>query len=478
MLRRPLPGLLLAALLLAGPSASALAPETFESAAKREITATEAQKAGMLLAGPRFLGRGTGQKGNEDAAKWLAGELIEAGFEPGPSPPSGKGGKPEPEDFLQWFELPAGKAGTGAKDRSANVVGILRGAGVNTTGTATPSAGGGDDDAARAGVPVAGEAGPGPLGEVVVLGAHFDHLGIRGGDPKDGKPAKKSGVFWGADDNGSGTTGALMVARTLGRLAKGGLRPRRTIVVAFFTGEELGLLGSKQYVAAPVAPLADTVAMINLDMIGRNATKSMEVYGNASSPELDAWHRKVLEETKLECTYPPPALLQRSDQWSFYEAKVPVLFFHGGLHKDYHTVKDVPEELNYAKVALLARHAGGVLWIAANEAKRPGFLPIDMTGVGGKLGLAVDPCTPEEEEALGLDDEKTSGVRVTNVFTGSMGEKLFQPGDLIYSWNGFPIWGDDPVGRFTAFVNAARDGDQVVIRFLRGKERKAASVKF
>ena len=218
--------------------------------------------------------------------------------------------------------------------------------------------------------------------------------------------------------------------------------------------------------------------MINLDMIGRNATKSMEVYGNASSPDLDAWHRKVLEETKIECAYPSPALLQRSDQWSFYEAKIPVLFFHGGLHKDYHTVRDVPEELNFAKVALLARHACGVLWIAANDAKRPGFLPIDMTGAGGRLGLAVDPCTPEEEEALDLEDEKTSAVRVTNVFAGSLGEKFFQPGDLIYSWNGFPIWGDDPVGRFTAFVNAAKQGDQVVIRYLRGKERKGASVKF
>jgi hypothetical protein len=248
-------------------------------------------------------------------------------------------------------------------------------------------------------------------------------------------------------------------------------------VAAFFTGEEIGLLGSKHYVAAPVVPLADTVAMVNLDMVGRNGTKYVEVYGNTSSTEIDAWHREVLGTTKLECVYPPPALLQRSDQWSFYEAKIPVLFLHGGLHKDYHTPRDVPEQLNWAKIALVARHGLGVLWLAANDPRRPSFRAVDMAGAGGKLGLAVDPCTPEEEDALGLD-EKVSAVKVITVFAGSMAEKLFQPGDLVTTWNGFPLAADDPVGRFTAFVNAARPGDQVVLRLVRGKEKKAVTVKF
>ncbi len=451
------------ALLLPVSLPAPAAEDALAAAVKKEITATEAHKAGMLLAGPKFLGRGTGQKGNEDAAKWLAGQLMAEGFEPGPSPGGGEDRKVDETDYLQWFEFPATRTGASGTTRTANVVGVLRGSGATALGTATPATDGNASPEAAAGR------------ETVVLGAHFDHLGVRGGeDPK--KKLKRSGVFWGADDNGSGTTAVLLVSRTLGRLARDGHRPRRTIVVCFFTGEELGLLGSKHYVGSPVVPLADTVAMVNLDMVGRNATKSMEVYGNASSTELDAWHRKVLEETKLDCSYPPPDLLTRSDQWSFLEAKVPVLFLHGGLHKDYHTPRDVPEELNYAKVALIARHAAGILWLAANEEARPRFRPIEMKGAGGRLGIAVDPCTPEEADALALPDGQ-GAVRVTTVFAGSAGEKLFQPGDLVYSWNGFPLQEDDPVGRFTAFVGAARPGDQVVLRILRGKERRAVTVK-
>ncbi|NUN53797.1 MAG: M20/M25/M40 family metallo-hydrolase, partial [Planctomycetaceae bacterium] len=313
--------------------------------------------------------------------------------------------------------------------------------------------------------------------EVVVLGAHFDHLGVRGGGADPKKPPKKSSVFWGADDNASGTTAVLLVARALGRMAADGLRPRRSIVVAFFTGEEMGLLGSKHYVGSPVVPLADTAAMINLDMVGRNGTKAFEIYGNGSSPELDAWHREVLAETKLDCSYPPPALLQRSDQWSFYEAGIPVLFLHGGLHGDYHTPRDTADGLNYPKIALAARHALGILWKAANAPGRPGFRKIDMTGAGGRLGIAVDPATPEEIDSLSLEEGR-GAVRVSAVFAGSMGERFFEQGDLIFSWNGFPIMADDPVGRFTSFLNMARTGDPVTIRYQRGKDRKAATVKF
>lgn len=269
----------------------------------------------------------------------------------------------------------------------------------------------------------------------------------------------------------------LLVARALGRMAADGLRPRRSIVVAFFTGEEMGLLGSKHYVGSPVVPLADTAAMINLDMVGRNGTKAFEIYGNGSSPELDAWHREVLAETKLDCSYPPPALLQRSDQWSFYEAGIPVLFLHGGLHGDYHTPRDTADGLNYPKIALAARHALGILWKAANAPGRPGFRKIDMTGAGGRLGIAVDPATPEEIDSLSLEEGR-GAVRVSAVFAGSMGERFFEQGDLIFSWNGFPIMADDPVGRFTSFLNMARTGDPVTIRYQRGKDRKAATVKF
>jgi len=460
--------LLLGGLLLLAPAAPLTAADPLEAAAKREISATEAQKVDAFLAGPKFLGRGTGQKGNDDAARWLAGELIEAGWAPGPAAPAAENGKAKPADFLQPFEVPAPRVGAAANLKTANVVGVLEGA-----APPVPVATG---EAGAPGIPAAPPPAP-PPPEVVVLGAHFDHLGVRGGDDEAGKPPKKSAVYWGADDNASGTTALLLVGRCLGRMARDGARPRRTVVLCFFSAEEMGLLGSKEYVAHPVRPLADTVAMINLDMIGRNATKHLEVFGNGTSPELDAYHRAVLEDTKFECAYPPPDLLQRSDQWSFYEAKIPVLFYFGGFHPDYHTVRDVPQEVNFPKIALIARQALGVAWLAANGERRPTFRAIDMKGAGGKLGLAVDPCTPDEVASLGVD-EKSAGVRVTTVFSGGLAEKLLQPGDLIYNWNGFALYADDPVARFQAFVNAARAGEQVVIRYLRGKEKRSATVKF
>ena len=117
--RRAVPALLAALLLLAPVPAPASVPEALDGAAGKEITAAEAKKVAMLLAGPKFMGRGTGQKGNEDAAKWLAAELLSRGFEPGPFPDGGKDGKVGPEDFLQEFTA-NGQPGSGvAGDRKS-----------------------------------------------------------------------------------------------------------------------------------------------------------------------------------------------------------------------------------------------------------------------------------------------------------------------------------------------------------------------
>lgn len=485
-------------LLLGAAPLPAAAVEPLDAAAKKEITAGEARAVEGMLAGPKFHGRGTGQKGNGEAAKWLAAELRKAGIAPAVVRDRVENGKTVEGDYLQPFDVPAARVGPGGNTGTCNVVGFLEGTGAAWKPPApatTPPAGSESPPPVPAspppdvhppaeGSPPAPppkeepppSAAPERAMEYVVLGAHFDHLGIRGGEPKPGKTVKRSGVFWGADDNASGTTAALLVARTLGRLAKEGVRPRRTIVVCFFSAEEIGLLGSKHYVDHPVFPLADTVAMVNLDMVGRNATKHLEVFGNTSSPEIDAWHREVLETTGFDCVYPPPDLLQRSDQWNFLQAGIPVLMLFGGFHKDYHTNRDTPDLINYPKVALIARHGLGVLWKAANAEKRPQFRKVDMSGAGGKLGIAVEPCTPEEEDPLNLAENATA-VRVATVFAGSLGEKFFQPGDLITSWGGYPILDDDPVGRFTGHVGTARPGDTVVIRFVRGKEKKAVSVK-
>ncbi len=482
-LRTRLPAFL-AALVLVFPGARpAAAVDPVAAAASEEITVAGAVSAEKFLAGPKCLGRRSGSPGGAEAARWLAAELRKAGFAPGVTPDRVEDGKTVEGDYLQPYDLPPPRGaapGSASAGKTFNVVGVLPGAGrAPVTGTVTPgSAPAAPGGAGGAPAPAPAPGTPPVEEEWVVLGAHYDHLGVRNPNPKSKKPPKKTGVFWGADDNASGTTAALLVARALGRLARNGAVPRRGVIVVFFSGEELGLLGSRHYCSSPVRPLAATAAMINLDMVGRNALKYLEVYGNTSSPELEEAHRAVLAETKFECVYPGGDVFTRSDHYSFYEKDIPVIFFHGGLHKDYHQTGDTPDLIVYPKVAAVARHALGVLWRAANMDARPTFRKVDMTGAGGKLGLAVDPCNPEDEDALDLK-EGASAVLVRTVFSGGLGEKAgFKAGDLVYLWNGFSLFDDDPVSRFNGFVNAARTGDQVVIRWVRGGQKMSATVKF
>jgi S1-C subfamily serine protease len=127
-------------------------------------------------------------------------------------------------------------------------------------------------------------------------------------------------------------------------------------------------------------------------------------------------------------------------------------------------------------VALASRHSFDVVWRAAEAEKAPTFADVEITAVGGRLGVAAETATEEEIARASLKEGVP--VRVAAVFTGGLAEKLLQPGDLLLSWNGFPFGGDDPLARWRSFVVAARDGDKVVLRYLRGKERRAASVQF
>ncbi|MHC4922965.1 MAG: M28 family peptidase [Planctomycetota bacterium] len=447
------------------PTATAVASSSraVEKVAKKAITSSKAKKVGAKLAGKDFLGRGTGQEGNEKAARWLAAELLEAGWEAGIDPEA-----EEPVDgCLQWFDVKGPRVKSREGVRSPNVVVVLPGSGVDQRASVTAK----EESEARSGAD-----------EVLVIGAHFDHLGVPGGlDPAKYKKPNLKRVYWGADDNASGSTALLLLARALGGLAKQGIHARRTIVLIFFTGEEMGLLGSAHYAANPVRPMANTVAMLNIDMVGRNDTRVVEVYGHNTSPELASAHKEALKVSKLRCEYPigdpKKNYFARSDQYNFYKHDIPVMFVFGGMHNDYHKTTDTPEKLNFKKIELVSRHFFEMAWIIANRKDRPTFHKIDLKGAGGRLGVAVEPCTREELEGLKLDEGR-GAVRVAAVFDGGLAERLLEPGDLIYSWNGTPLHADDPVARFQSFVALARRGNKVVLRFRRGTKKKAASVKF
>lgn len=193
--------------------------------------------------------------------------------------------------------------------------------------------------------------------EAIVVGAHYDHDGARGDQ-----------IWNGADDNASGTAGLLELAEAFAA----GARPRRSVVLAAWAAEEKGMLGSRFYVRNSRIPVDDTVAMFQIDMIGRNEehganpkegfleergednTNALNMLGSVFSPDLrSAFERAnagVGLELRFRYDYRAQNLIRRSDHWSFLSRGVPAIFLFGGLHPDYHTPNDTADKINYEKV--------------------------------------------------------------------------------------------------------------------------------
>ena len=205
--------------------------------------------------------------------------------------------------------------------------------------------------------------------EYVVVGAHYDHVGhFRSLSPGTGN--RNDTIYNGADDNASGTTGALLGAEALASVPLA-QRPARSVVVIFFSGEEKGLYGSRAWTAEPPIPLEKTVAMLNMDMIGRNFPDSVSVAGKLRSPEMG---RIAIEANRAEPMILADDLEEmffRSDQASFAARRIPVLYFSSGTHVDYHEVSDSPEKIDHKKLARIARLCFRAAWLAADAEDRP-----------------------------------------------------------------------------------------------------------
>jgi hypothetical protein len=197
--------------------------------------------------------------------------------------------------------------------------------------------------------------------EAVVVGAHFDHLGLGGASSL---ARNRHEIHNGADDNASGV--AAMVCGVAGMLqhitaeAKDAEKPRRSLVVVGFSGEESGLLGSAWYVRHPVFPMDNTVAMVNLDMVGRLREEKLSAMGADSSPDWRPLLAPLAEQHGIDLLaggdgYGP------SDQMSFYAKGVPVVHFFTGSHSDYHTPNDDTDLLNITGGARIAEFLGEVL---------------------------------------------------------------------------------------------------------------------
>lgn len=204
--------------------------------------------------------------------------------------------------------------------------------------------------------------------ETVILGAHYDHLGY--GGASSAAPGEHV-VHHGADDNASGTAVLVEVAR---RLAAAGPLPRSVLFVAF-SGEERGLLGSGHYTANAVVPLSDTVAMVNLDMVGRLQDNKVIVHGTGTGTGLESLVDRLVKEHGFEVAKEPGGF-GPSDHASFYAKKVPVLHVFTGSHADYHRPTDTADKLDLDGMARLTALVADVVTDLATRAERPAYLEV------------------------------------------------------------------------------------------------------
>lgn len=222
--------------------------------------------------------------------------------------------------------------------------------------------------------------------EAILIGAHFDHVGVRNGE-----------IYNGADDDASGTAAVLEIAEAF---ALNPTAPQRSILFALWNAEEHGLLGSRFYCRNPTIPLNDTEAVFQLDMIGRNQEvndpdswrfgglpeqgaaenlNSLHVIGHSRSEDLKVMVERANVEMGLDLLYELDNhglnLIRRTDSWPFLISGIPAVFFTTGLHPDYHTSSDTADKLNYPKMQKVAQLTFLAAWQVANSAQSPQLNP-------------------------------------------------------------------------------------------------------
>jgi hypothetical protein len=240
--------------------------------------------------------------------------------------------------------------------------------------------------------------------EWVVVGGHYDHLGAFHGEGDT--------VYNGADDNASGTSGVLALARAFAQ----GEAPKRSMVFAAFSGEENGLLGSSALFRDEVLDPRQLTFMLNLDMIGRTDAGELEVVGDGFASGIHAAVESANVDIDLALAFGGTDYSGNSDHHPFYENDVPFLFFFSGLHDDYHQLSDHADKLDYPRMEKIVRLGHGILDQVASGAVSPQFIhhiswlgiQVQLMDVDGKLRAkitSIDDDSRATEAGLQLDDQ-------------------------------------------------------------------------
>ena len=292
--------------------------------------------------------------------------------------------------------------------------------------------------------------------EYLVIGAHMDHLGM--GGPQSLAQSRTPGIHHGADDNASGTAGVMELADYFASLPE---RPKRSIVFIAFSGEELGLLGSAHYTKNPLVPLENTVAMLNMDMIGRMQNNRLVVVGTGSSPSWPALIDELNTPTSFSISKSESGF-GASDQQSFYLQKIPVLFFFTGLHADYHKPSDTAEKINYSDHAKVVDFVARCARNIADAAQKPQYQQIVSQDTAPAARFRVSLGSIPDYAA------EVEGVMLSGVRPGSPAEKAgLKAGDVIVKFGGKDIRN---VQEYTIALADFKPGDEVEIVVKRGSE--------
>lgn len=294
------------------------------------ITAETLKKHLYTFAGDDMEGRMTGENGNNKAAEYLRNFYIDEGIA-------------SPIEEKNYYQpIPASYFNKSTKGNpSQNVVAFIK-------GSEKPE-------------------------EIIVISAHYDHVGTKGGE-----------IYNGADDDGSGTVSMLEMAKAFQKAANEGNDPKRSILILHVTGEEIGLYGSKYYTENPLFPLANTVANLNVDMIGRigsekegNDNYVYLIGSDKLSQELHDLSEDVNKRyTNLELDYTynddndPNRFYYRSDHYNFAKNNIPVIFYFNGTHADYHKPTDTPDKIEYELMTKRVQLIFLTAWEVANREGR------------------------------------------------------------------------------------------------------------
>ena len=301
---------------------------------------------------------------------------------------------------------------------------------------------------------VAGITGSDPAlqNEWVIVGAHYDHLGL--GDRNSLAPSQIGQIHHGADDNASGTAGVLELSR-LAAMNKN--EWKRSVLFITFAGEETGLLGSSYFANHPTIPLKNTMAMLNMDMIGRLNNDRLFIGGVGTSPSFRSWLEELNNSVHLHLDYSDSGY-GASDHMSFNAKKLPVLFFFSGLHTDYHKPTDTSDKINakgavrvlslvYLTLDKVVTNAGRLEYAEVQQ-PRP-----SAAGSGGGYGPYFG-SVPDFRDDL-------KGVLFADVQNNSPAAKAgLKQGDLLVEFDGKPI---ENLNDFTYSLRSKKPGDVVSI---------------